>query len=89
MSAVAITDLSLNTDLDRDALAQLTGRGSVSWGFISSSTSYGGWSSQTRLSSVYKGTLVKNGYLHRHYVEAWQRKRTQYQTNHWNKYVKV
>lgn len=88
MSAVAITDLSINTDLDRDALAQLTGRG-VSWSFISTTTGYSAWSSQTRVYSVYKGTLIKNGYLHRHYQEGWRRQRIEYQTNHWNKYVKV
>ena len=89
MSAITLTDLPLNNDLDRNALAELTGRGSVSWSFRFSTTSYSGWSAQQRVYSNYQGTLMKDGYLHRHYTEGWQRQRTEYKTNHWNKYVKI
>ena len=89
MSAVSITDLPLDKELDRNALAELTGRGSIIWNYRSSTTSYSGWSAQKRVYSSYQGTTIKNGYLHRHYREGWQRQRTEYKTNHWDKFVKI
>ena len=89
MTALAIVDLEMGKDLDRVALAEITGRGTHSWSLINKSISTGAWGGYKRLSQVYKGVKIHNGYLHRHYVEKWKRERKQYEYTTWNHYVKV
>jgi hypothetical protein len=87
MSTLMINDLSMGKELDRAALANLTGRGE--WHRISRSVSTGAWGSYSRLSKQYVGTKMHDGYLSRQYRERWLRKRTQYEYTSWNHYVRV
>ena len=87
MTALAIVDLEMGKELDRAALADVTGPGA--WHLINRSVATGAWGSYKRLSKVYKGIKIHDGYLHRHYVEKWKRERKQYEYTTWNHYVKI
>ena len=87
MTVLAINDLAMGKELDRAAMAQLTGRGT--WHMISKTITTGSWSGYTDYSKVYKGTKFHDGYLSRHYVVKSLRTRKQYEWTSWNKYVKV
>ena len=88
MNALVISDLAVGNDLDRAAMAELSGRGTI-WEKLGSSISTGSWSGYSRRYSSYLGTVVKNGYLHRKYREGFKRTRTQTEYSTWHKYVKV
>ena len=87
MSTVMINDLPMNKELDREAMAELSGRGK--WHLISSSIVTGNWGSYSKRFSQYQGTTFHDGYLQRKYYEGWKRERTQTEYSYWNKYVKV
>ena len=87
MTAIAINDLSMSNELDRNALADINGRGQ--WHLIISSVSTGSWGAYQQFYSRYIGTKFHDGYLSRHYVKGFQRTRVQTETSYWNQYVRV
>jgi hypothetical protein len=87
MTALAINDLNMGNELDRQALASIAGKGE--WHKIGSSVSTGSWSGYKFRYATYKGITFHDGYLSRHTVEGWKRTRTQTEYSTWNHYVKI
>jgi hypothetical protein len=87
MTALAIIDLNLGKDLDNQALASISGKGS--WHLLGKSISTSSWSSYSRRYQSYVGTTFHDGYLSRQYREGWKRTRVQTEYSTWNHFVRV
>ena len=85
MNAIALNDLSLNNELDRDAMSALTGGASV---LIPTGVSYSGWSS-TYLGSSQQltGLGYYNGKWAKFYRVKKRYKQSRFQTKHYKKVV--
>jgi hypothetical protein len=84
-AALAINDLSLSNDLDRNAMSALTGGGSVTsyqgTSYSGFSTSYLGSSQRLTGFGFYNGKWAKFYHVHRKY------RQTRTKTKHYNKIV--
>ncbi len=87
MTAIAINDLSLSNELDRNAMTDINGRGQ--WHLIAKGISTGAWGGYQQFYSNYRGIKFHGGYLSRHYVKGFRRFRVQTETSYWNQYVRV
>ena len=87
MSTLMINDLSMGKELDRAALANLTGRGE--WHRYYRHVSTGAWGNYNKFYSDYVGTTFHDGYKVRHYRKGYTRKRIQTETTYWNQYKRV
>ena len=87
MNTLALNDLTIGSELDSQALASITGKGT--WHRFYASVSTGSWGSYRNFYNSYKGITFHGGYLKRHYVRGYQRTRTQTETSYWNNYVTV
>ena len=83
---LAIADLNVSLDLDKAALAVVTGAG-THYRFISrriSSGRWGGWKMKQKLVS---SNVKIHGVRHNKYIQKFTRSRTQTQTQYQAKYV--
>lgn len=87
MNALAIIDLNVSADLDRQALAGVKGAGE--WHLLGSSIVTGSWGSYQNRYKNYVGTTFHDGYLSRQYREGWKRQRTQTEYSTWDHFVRV
>ena len=82
MTAMTIADLGISQDLDRAALATVTGAGYYE--HLYNTYAYGSWS------GYYDGKVLGNfynscGQLYKQQIR-WTRARTQYEYSYWNYY---
>ena len=84
---LAINDLNVSLDLDKAALAAVTGAG-THYRFISRRISSGRWSGWKMRSNRLVSSNVKiHGVRHNKYVQKFTRSRSQTQTQYQAKYV--
>ncbi len=84
---LAIADLNVSLDLDKAALAAVTGAG-THYQFISRRTSTGRWSGWKRRTNTLVSSNVKiHGVRHNKYYQRFTRSRTQVQTHKQYKFV--
>jgi hypothetical protein len=87
MTAIALNDIAMSTELDSAAQAEITGRGA--WHLTGKSVTTGSWSGYSLRYKNYQGIMFHDGYLSRHYKEGWKRTRVQTEYSNWNHYVRV
>jgi hypothetical protein len=84
---LAINDLNVSLDLDKAALAAVTGAG-THYRFISRRTSTSRWSGwKLRSNRLVSSNVRKHGVRHNKYIQRFTRSRNQVQTQYQAKYV--
>jgi len=88
MTALTINNLPLNVDLDKAAMSAVLGGGRVAYEYLGSSVgSLSAWRYTGRRSRRFVGNVYLSGKgWVRKYRTAYQYKREQYKTNHFNEF---
>lgn len=86
MNAIALNDLSLSQDLDRQALCAIKGSGSFDY-LIGSYSTYSAWGNRIYGGgSIVNPKIYHNGKYTEQRIEQWTRSRTETSHETWNRY---
>jgi len=86
MNAIALNDLSLSQDLDRQALSTIKGSGSFD-SMIGSYSTYSAWGSGTfGGSTLVDNSIFHNGKWTKEVIEQWSRTRVETRHETWQRF---